>query len=318
MFSSPLDLAQWLGVTIPSATLIIRVFRMTNDSQIQDRTPAQVLRRQAGRFHWLIPVSFRDARWLDRLTQPALLLQPPAQPLKLATVLRREVVRLRLDEETNGEAVVKRFAPHGLVKTIKWSLRESPALRAFRLARQIAALGFLTPTTIAAGERRAWGLLRESYLLTRFIAGASPLHLVNATCAKRQRRLGIVRRLAWLYAHMHDEGFFHQDPSQANFLVVPQPDGSDAIALIDLDGLRHRRKMSLSASVRDLQRLLRRGRIPRRERAWFIVSYARSRKTRVAARQLVRLIGPAPAQATFPHCALNENSQPETTPWRPA
>ncbi|MCW5553379.1 MAG: hypothetical protein KIS67_14610 [Verrucomicrobiae bacterium] len=286
---------------------------MTNVSQIQDCLPATVLRRRAGRFNWLIPESFRDARWLDQLEQPALLLQPPAQPLKPATMLRREVVRVRLDDTTTGEVVVKRFAPHGFVKTIKWSLRVAPALRAFHLARQIATLGFLTPATIAAGERRVWGLLRESFLLTRFIAGANPLHQVNATCTDRQRRVGIVCGLARLYAALHDEGFFHHDPSQSNFLVVPQPDGRDAIALIDLDGLRRRRKMNLSNSVRDLQRLLRRGRIPRRERAWFIVSYARSRKPTVSARRLVRLIGPAPAQATFPHCALDDNSLPETT-----
>jgi len=112
---------------------------------------------------------------------------------------------------------------------------------------------------------------------------------------------------------MHDAGFYHRDPSQANFLVVAQPTGGDTIALIDLDGLRQRREISLTAAARDLRRLLRRSQIPRKERAWFITVYARSRRTRLSSRQLVKLIGDLPAQATFPHCALNEESLPSTT-----
>jgi hypothetical protein len=286
---------------------------MTNDSQIHDGLPATALRRPLGRFNWLIPEPFREARWLNRLEQPGQLLLPPAEPLKQATARLREVVRVRFDDETIGDVVVKHFTSRGFVETIKWSWRVSPACRAFHLARQVAALGFFTATPIAAGERRVCGLLRESFLLTRFIAGATPLHLVNAHCSDRRRRIGVVRGLAKLYAMMHDTGFFHHDPSQANFLVVPQPDGRDVIALIDLDGLRQRREMNLHAAARDLRRLLLRGRIPRRERAWFIVTYARSRKVAVDARQLVRLIGRMPAQASFPHCALNEESLPKAT-----
>lgn len=286
---------------------------MTNDTQLHGDLPATVLRRRLGRFNWLIPESFRDAGWLNRLEQPGQLLQPPAEPLKQAVAPRREVMRVRLDDATIADVVVKRFTPRGFAEIIKWSWRASPAYRAFHLARQIASLGFFTARPIAAGERRAWGLLRESFLLTRFIAGATPLHLVNAHCADRRRRLGIVRGLAKLYAALHDAGFFHHDPSQANFLVVPQPIGGDAIALIDLDGLRQRREMNLTASAQDLRRLLLRCRIPRRERAWFIMVYARSRKTPADARQFVKLIGLPPAQATFPHCALNEYSLPEAT-----
>ncbi len=42
-----------------------------------------------------------------------------------------------------------------------------------------------------------------------------------------------------------------------------------------------------------------------------MVVYSRSRKIRASARHLVTLIGPLPARATFPHCALNEESLPE-------
>lgn len=272
-----------------------------------------VQRFRLGKFNWLALPQLLPVPLLSRLEQPEQLLLPPANPLKKVITPGREVVRLCSGETANTEVVVKHFTPRGLGQHIKWTWRASPAIRAFCLARELATLGLLTPTPVAAGERRTCGFLRESFLVTHFIAGATPLHLVNAHCADRRRRIGIVRGLAKLYAALHDAGFFHGDPSQSNFLVVPHPGGSDAIALIDLDGLRRRREMNLSAAVRDLQRLLLRGRIPRRERAWFIVTYSRSRKLPVDVRQLLALIGLPPAQATFPHCALNEESQPEFT-----
>jgi hypothetical protein len=285
---------------------------MTHSHQLDREPPTLVSRRRVGRFDWWIAEPFQYENWVNRLAQPQQLLESPAEPLK-QIIPGREVVRVRLKDPDLVDLVVKRFIPRGLVETAKCSWRVSRALRAFRLARQIAALGFFTALPIAAGERRQWGLLRESFLLTRFIPNATPLHSINAGCADPQRRRGIVCGLARLYAALHDAGFCHHDPSQANFLVVPQPGGSEAIALIDLDGLRQRSEMNLTASAQDLRRLLLRGFIPRRERAWFLVTYSRSRKSPTDARQWVELVGPLPAQATFPHCALDENSRPVPT-----
>jgi len=271
-----------------------------------------IVRRRMGRFDWLILDTFQNAAWLRRFEQPETMIQPPAEPLKKAAP-GRGVFRVRLDDPATADVAVKHSTPRGLVEFLKWSWRGSPATRAFHLARQIQALGFFTASPVAAGERRAWGVLCESFLLTQFVADATPLHLVNAHCADRRRRLGIVRGLAKLYAAMHDAGFCHCDPSQANFLVVARPAGGDAIALIDLDGLRQRKEVSLTAATQDLRRLLMRCRIPRHERAWFITVYARSRKSRPEVRSLVKTIGLPPARATFPYCALNEEGVPEVT-----
>jgi len=291
---------------------ILAVVRMSNDTQANACSPVSIVRRRLGRFDWLISGSFEWSAWLHQLEHPEGFLEPPAEPLK-QTVPGREVVRTRLGMPAAVELAVKHSTPRNLPEAIKWSWRGSTAFRAFQLAQRIHALGLRTAQPIAAGERRTSGLLRESYLLTEFVGDATPLHLVNAHCADRWRRLGIVRSLARLYGAMHDAGLYHHDPSQSNFLVVPQPDGRDAVALIDLDGLRHRRKASPIAAAHDLRRLLKRCCVPRHERALFIVAYSRSRKIRVDARQLVNLIGPLPTRATFPHCALNEEGQPETT-----
>jgi tRNA A-37 threonylcarbamoyl transferase component Bud32 len=310
-FSDPAPVA-WLCVTINRATRILPAVRMSNDTQSTVSSPSTLVRRRLGRFHWVTSGPFEQAPWLNRLEHPETLLKPPAEPLK-QSLPGREVVRVRLGQSAGAEVVVKHSTPRGLAEAIKWSWRGSTAVRAFELAQRLRAQGLVTAPPVAAGERRTAGLLRESYLLTEFIGDATPLHLVNAHCADRQRRIGIVRSLARLYAAMHDTGFYHCDPSQANFLVVSQPDGRDAVALVDLDGLRQRREINARAAAGDLRRFLVRGRVPRRERAWFMVVYSRSRRIRVQVRQLVKLIGPLPTGATFPHCALNEESLPVTT-----
>ena len=274
------------------------------------QSPGPVRQQRLGAFDWLIAEQFEPRVRLDLLENPQRLLAAPSQPLKRVVVPGREVVCRPAADAAAGGVVVKHFTPRGPLEAIKWSWRASPARRAFELARQIQALGLLTATPLAAGERRCCGWLRESYLLTTHLAAATPLYQVNAHCADRSRRVRLVRKLAQLYATMHDAGFHHHDPSQTNFLVLPQAGGQEALALIDLDGLRRWRRNDLAEAARDLRRLLLRCRVSRRERAWFVAAYARARKPRLNPRTLLTEIGPLPAQASLPFCALDEDGQP--------
>jgi tRNA A-37 threonylcarbamoyl transferase component Bud32 len=281
-------------------------------------SPTGVLEHRVGGFRWLISESLDCAAWLQRLQNPQRLLQEGAERMKGHVVLGREIVRVRADGAAAGDVVIKHFEPRGLAEILKWACRASPAYRAFRFARQIQALGLITAAPLAAGERRCCGWLRESFLLTKHIPDGTPLYRINADCTDHTRRTGIARSLARSYAAMHDAGFSHRDPSQTNFLVVPRPTGGEAIALIDLDGLHSGQALDLTESARDLRRLLLRCRAPRRERAWFIAAYARLRRTRMDARQLVTQIGPLPTQASLPFCALREDGSPETSTAAPA
>jgi len=281
-------------------------------------SPTGVLEHRIGGFRWLISESLDCATWLKRLQNPRRLLQEGTETMKGRVVLGREIVRVRADGVAAGDVVIKHFEPRGLAEILKWACRASPAYRAFRFARQIQALGLITAAPLAAGERRCCGWLRESFLLTKHIPDGTPLYRINADCTDHTRRTGIARSLARSYASLHDAGFSHCDPSQTNFLVVPQPTGREAIALIDLDGLRSGQALDLTESARDLRRLLLRCRAPRRERAWFIAAYARLRRTRMDARQLVTQIGPLPTQASLPFCALREDGSLEASTAAPA
>ncbi|HOX57760.1 MAG TPA: lipopolysaccharide kinase InaA family protein [Candidatus Paceibacterota bacterium] len=286
--------------------------------QAQNMSGASVLRQRVGSFDWLIAAQSDSQPLLADLIDPAWLLRPPAEPLKRVVVSGREVVRVRGTEPGGGDLVVKHFSPRGLTEMIKWGWRGSPAYRAFHLAWQLQVLGIGTATPVAAGERRCCGWLRESYLITRHISGATPLYETNAHCTDRRRRSHIVRQLALAYATMHDAGFCHCDPSQTNFLTVRQARDQEELLLIDLDGLRRRGQVALAEAGKDLRRLLLRCQVPRRERVLFLAVYARSRKESMNARQLLQCIGPLPAQFSFPFCALNEEGLPKAAPSLPA
>jgi tRNA A-37 threonylcarbamoyl transferase component Bud32 len=278
----------------------------------------RAIRRRMGGFDWLVAGDCGRATWLARLDQPGNLLLPPAEPLKPPGAPWRAVARVRLGDAADSDAVVKRFRPRNWIETLKWMWRGAPAIRAFELARELEQLGFHTARPLAAGIRRVLGIPREAYLITSYIAAASPLHLANARLAERPRRLSLVRGLARLYAAMHDAGFRHRDPSLANFLALDQPHRGKTIAVIDLDGLRRQAGVTPTEAAGDLRHLLTRGRVSRRERAWFVATYARARKVRLDARPLVEWIGPLPRRVTFPHSAVDEFGAPVAASGSPA
>jgi tRNA A-37 threonylcarbamoyl transferase component Bud32 len=140
------------------------------------------------------------------------------------------VSALRLGER---DVVLKRY--HRKKARSPWldAFRGSRARRAFRLGHALRMRGLDTPEPLAYLERRAFpGRRLESLLVTEHLAGVGGHAALDAD--RRSRLLGLggaIRRL-W------ESGFRHRDLKLANWLW---PDGSGRPALLDLDGLRHRR-----------------------------------------------------------------------------
>ncbi|MEJ2744959.1 MAG: lipopolysaccharide kinase InaA family protein, partial [bacterium] len=105
---------------------------------------------------------------------------------------------------------------------------------------------------VAYGERRRFGILRESYLLTvrlfNCVTLEEALFSEDGTLradAKTRRRL--IRLLAALLRRMHDDGIYHQDLHPGNFLVETLPSGEKRIHLLDL----HRASLKPTLSLKD-------------------------------------------------------------------
>ncbi len=116
---------------------------------------------------------------------------------------------------------------------------------------RLASIGVPTITPLALGEQRKRKFLFENYLVTLEIAGTQPLDVfleqVLPSLPENQRsslRRSLALKLAELTARLHDSGFLHQDFHPGNVLVKRDGEGEVSLAMIDLDALRWRKRLS--------------------------------------------------------------------------
>jgi tRNA A-37 threonylcarbamoyl transferase component Bud32 len=186
------------------------------------------------------------------------------------------------------------------VKWIPWrgwrgalsdALHGSRARRALAASARLASSGLSAPEVLAVAERRSLGVVRESFLLTRFLRDADPLPVAMARVRERTaRRRALLRALGEAIGALHAAGFDHRDLKHSNLMVGPDR----RIAFLDLEALGHlapfdwRRRAralgELESYARDLY-----GWLPGRERLCFLSAYLRAQPALVAHKEkLVR------------------------------
>jgi tRNA A-37 threonylcarbamoyl transferase component Bud32 len=132
------------------------------------------------------------------------------------------------------------------------ALRGSRAARALRGAARLREIGLDHPESLAVAERRRLGLVSESFLITRFVAGAKPLPAaIPELRAAPSRRRALAYALGELIGTLHARGLDHSDLKHSNLLVTPQ----DSWVLLDLDSLASSRKPIWRRRVRALGQL---------------------------------------------------------------
>jgi serine/threonine protein kinase len=174
---------------------------------------------------------------------------------------------LRLDEWLSaGQARIVKHGPHrsvyavslpelmihvkhNRVANIRARLRElarpSKARGECRRALSVAARDVPTVTPLAIGERLEGPNKGESFLVTRSLAGATPLDVfivsVLPTLDKRdraslQQRLAVA--LGQFLADLHEGGVLHHDLHAGNILVCLSDTGDPRLHLVDLHSVR--------------------------------------------------------------------------------
>jgi tRNA A-37 threonylcarbamoyl transferase component Bud32 len=157
--------------------------------------------------------------------------------------------------ETRGgplDLAVKWNHWRGWRAAIREALRGSRAARAARGADWLREIGLGHPESLAVAERRRFGLVSESFLITRFITGAEPLPAaIPALRASPARRRGLAYALGELIGTLHARGLDHSDLKHSNLLLTPH----DSWVLLDLDALASARKLAWRRRVRALGQL---------------------------------------------------------------
>lgn len=143
---------------------------------------------------------------------------------------KRNVIKVL---DFNGEKlVVKRFKRLGLLKGLMYSfLRSSKAKRAYVNALELQKRGIDTPEALAFAEEWQCGRLVYGYYISKADFAAPIEERINCDDFDVQ----LAADFGAFIAHLHQKGILHHDLNSTNVLYHPQPDGSFAFSLIDIN-----------------------------------------------------------------------------------
>jgi tRNA A-37 threonylcarbamoyl transferase component Bud32 len=131
------------------------------------------------------------------------------------------------------DIVFKRYNDRGILQSLRYMLKGSRAKRAWFHGRLLGCIGVPTPEPLAYLERRKCGLIRESFLITPYVAGLSFHHYVREEKlppAQRHRAASQIRDIMTALTAHH---ISHGDSKTSNFLVA-----AGGPILTDLDSMR--------------------------------------------------------------------------------
>lgn len=179
--------------------------------------------------------------------------------------------------------VVKEYRTPGIRETGKAVIRGPRAVRAFQMLLRLQRLGIATIRPLAAAHER--GKPWHSILVTEQLTLCQRLY--DYAAHSRRHRSKTIAPLARILAALHNAGLLHRDAHPANFLV--KVGSALELYLVDVDGVRETRKVTLRHAARDISRLLVHLQIPKQERLRFALVYCRERHPPVAPRRFLPL-----------------------------
>lgn len=158
--------------------------------------------------------------------------------------------------EVAGEKItVKRFRkPSGLNALCYGHLRKSKARRAYEHALELCRLGIPTPEPIGWREDYSGGLIRETYLITRFSDFEPLSELTNNFPADDTPRA--LDAFAAFTVMLHEKGVEHGDFNNGNTQWKVDAEGHYRFELIDINRMNFRgRQLTRSESLHNLRRI---------------------------------------------------------------
>jgi hypothetical protein len=102
-----------------------------------------------------------------------------------------------------------------------------------RFEREAVAAARIDHPNVAAAMD--FGRLEDGscYLVLEYVGGQSLRELVAGGPLDTARALGVARQIAHALAAAHEAGIVHRDLKPDNVMLVPQPDGSDLVKVLD-------------------------------------------------------------------------------------
>jgi tRNA A-37 threonylcarbamoyl transferase component Bud32 len=174
--------------------------------------------------------------------------------------------RLRVGQR-DIDVYVKRPRRKRAVRWVTDLFRPSRSLRSFYLGHALLGRHIYTALPLAAMEKRRWGFLVDSILITEQVHGLHLNKFLNryldgeqtdgSRIEKRRLARQVLRKLGQLLRRLHEERFAHRDLKASNLLVHwdNHPDQAPEVILVDLDGVNSVRRVTRRQQFRGLMRL---------------------------------------------------------------
>jgi len=141
---------------------------------------------------------------------------------------------LKIIEINNIKCVVKSFkVPHFINRVAYTFFREGKAKKSFINAIKLQELGVNTPEPIGIIEFFSFGLLSESYFISRYEPYDFTIREVFHHKVDNVEQ--ILKEFAKFTYEIHQKGVWHVDYSLGNILISKQDDGSYKFSLVDIN-----------------------------------------------------------------------------------
>jgi tRNA A-37 threonylcarbamoyl transferase component Bud32 len=210
---------------------------------------------------------------------------------KQAALIRDNNVRMSFFYRTDAAALfIKRYKCRSLWDTVKYVFFPSKAIAEWRNLRRFEEKGIPTAEPLAVAEKRSFGLLRDSCLVTASLSPAEALneYLLRVKLSPEQRQqLG--RALGRLVRRLHDGNIFFRDLHAGNILIRWNDGQRPDLFLIDLHKAYSVPVLQQWMRVRDLGQLCNSLKASRADGIRFLQVYCKG-KTRAWYRTLQQAI----------------------------
>ena len=172
-----------------------------------------------------------------------------------AEVLHQGRNVVKMVEREGVRMVVKSYEHLSIVNRLLYGrVRRSKAVRAYRYAKRLLAMGIDTPTPIAVVDIRRRGVLHRSLFMSAYSDYESAA-VINSYPAKTETLQPLMDALAKFIFRLHDAGVLHKDLNITNILYKPTADGGYKFQLIDINRMDFKSHLSMNERIKNMRRL---------------------------------------------------------------
>ncbi|HSW44130.1 MAG TPA: lipopolysaccharide kinase InaA family protein [Phycisphaerae bacterium] len=211
-------------------------------------------------------MTFTPQQWKQWLRDPLLLVTPTDHRLVVKESHSGMVCRgrLGLDADRSLEIICKRWMPRTWWKRVLHLFRASRPMQTWKRGNALLHRQIPTARPLAVLERRRFGLLLDSLIVTEYLPHTQDLDTLLTVALRqlpdpirRTLKRQISASLSRVIHRLYDRGFTHRDLKAPNVLVQWNHAANEPprVLLVDLDGLHPVRHPSPQSKCEALARL---------------------------------------------------------------